>query len=82
MKTNDKVLLSVLAVVFVGMMGAFIAAVDNGNSGSHLSQAVLSGEASYALENEADDTNEPADVPIIGNALEKASSVAHTCNTM
>ncbi len=72
-KTSDKVLLSVLAVVFLGMAGAFITAV---NSGNHVSQAVLTGEASYVLEDEADEGTEPADVPITGNALERASAVA------
>jgi len=78
-KTIDKILLGILAVLFIGMGGAFITAVSsNGiedvSSNKQLMVIDTTARTNIATENDFED--EETEMSIIGNSLEKASAAA------
>ncbi len=79
-KTSEKVLIAVLAVVFIGMASAFIAALNAGdktdNTINKPSVKVLYSDDIDENEDSDFDENEEQEVPITGSALDKASSAA------
>ena len=78
-RTSEKVLIAVLAVVFLGMASAFIAAVNSG-SDSGLPEQKPSVKVIYSddleLGEDMDEDGEAEDVPISGSALSRASAAA------
>ncbi|MBS3086926.1 MAG: hypothetical protein A2725_04545 [Candidatus Magasanikbacteria bacterium RIFCSPHIGHO2_01_FULL_33_34] len=78
-RTSDKVLIAVLAVVFIGMTSAFIAAINSG-SDSGLPEQKPFVKVIYSddleLGESIDEDNEAEDIPISGSALDRASAAA------
>lgn len=78
-KTVDKVLLGVLIVLFIGMSGTLIAAMDDTREDVSSTRSLVvrmgSSESTF-VESEDDDDLDEIDVSLTGTALERASAVA------
>ena len=82
-KTIDKVLLGVLMIFLVGMNAVFITALSSDNqqesiktSGHLIVKDKASSESNLADSQDSQEDNQEKEVPITGNALERASTVA------
>ena len=75
-KTSEKIIIAVLVVVFIGMTMALINALSSEQGQKPSVKVIYSDDLEEDEAVEDDESNEPADVPITGNALDKASAAA------
>jgi uncharacterized membrane protein YkoI len=83
LKTTDKIIFGILAILFIGMSGVFITAMSSGetlsNSVSNNRELVISEVTLPIAElvgEDDDELDEEVEVAITGTALEQASAVA------
>lgn len=74
-RTQDKILLGILAILLVGMGSVFITALSISNSQEDSKNSnLIVRQATF--EEELDDEDEIEDIPIQGSALDQASATA------